>query len=242
MPKISEAIILCGGFGTRLKSIISDRPKPMAEIAGKPFMAWLIDSLVQQGIRHIVLCTGYKSEVIENSIKLWQDKVQISISKEESPLGTGGAVKLALTRLKSSHFLVLNGDSYTPFQLKLLSKLHFSKQAIASLWLCCVQDASRYGTVKCDACGLVQNFMEKSNTHTPACVNAGIYILQKDIFNHYSQRSFSLETTVFPNLIGKSFYAISSERPFIDIGTPESYQMANEFIDTHHLRNRVIHD
>ncbi|MCM8530828.1 MAG: nucleotidyltransferase family protein [Lentisphaeraceae bacterium] len=231
MHKITEAIILCGGLGTRLQTIIKDQPKPMANIGGKPFLSWIIERLIAQGIQHIILSTGFKSNIIEKALSLWENQVKISISKEDHALGTGGAIKLALPLLKTHTFLALNGDSFTPFSIKSLSELHFTQNSDTTLWLCQVEDASRYGTVSVNKQGRILNFLEKQEISQTASINAGIYILTKQVFQPFKDEIFSLEKDLFPTLIKKKFYGIETTTPFIDIGTPESYSKAHNFMN-----------
>jgi D-glycero-alpha-D-manno-heptose 1-phosphate guanylyltransferase len=130
-----DAVILAGGKGTRLKSVVSDRPKPMAEVAGRPFLEWQLLYLRSLGIKRVILCTGYKGESVENHFDTRVEMgMEIMYSREDSPLGTGGAIRKALTLVRTDPFLVLNGDSFCPFDLKVLLGTLKGKTQIA-MWL-----------------------------------------------------------------------------------------------------------
>jgi len=231
-PERLEAMILVGGKGTRLRSVVSDRPKPMADVAGRPFVGWLLSSLRSQGIRRIVLCTGYLGELIEEYLgdgRAWD--MDLEYSRDPFPLGTGGAVRHALPRMRGRRFLVLNGDSYCRFDLSLLTSVHERRNARATLWLVKAPDCRRYGSVVLDADGKVQSFVEKASASAPGWVNAGVYLIDRDAIEPVANDCpFSLEADVFPALIGKGLYAVAAAGSHLDIGTPESYAAAQEFL------------
>jgi NDP-sugar pyrophosphorylase family protein len=231
MINVREALILCGGKGTRLQSVVRDRPKPMADVSGRPFLSWIIDNLVSHGIQQVILLTGYKSVFIEEWVKIWQDKVSISISKEKEPLGTGGAVKQALPLITADDFFVFNGDSYAPFDLTVMAEQHLLRKADATILLCQKTDAKRYGSVKVDKDQKIVKFEEKNEESDSGFISAGVYILKKSMFEDIQAKTFSLEDDVFSKITSKKFYGVNSRAPFIDIGTPESYRNASEFID-----------
>ena len=231
--RIKEALILCGGLGTRLRSVVNDRPKTMADIEGRPFMERIIVLLVKQGISHIVLCTGYKSEDIAKRIENWgsQYNVKFTISQEEKPLGTGGAIKLALPYINENNFIVVNGDTFCRFDVNELLQVHSKKNANATLLLSYVDGASRFGQVQSDEHGCITEFKEKSGVNKSAYVNTGVYLLNRECFSSYNAAdSWSLEKNFFPGLIGKGLVAVKTTEQFLDIGTPASYAYASEFL------------
>ena len=226
-----DAIILVGGKGTRLQSVVNDRPKPMAEVAGRPFVEWLLLGLRAQGVRRTVFCTGYMSEVIEAHFRdgrQWD--MDVVYSRDPVPLGTAGAVRCALSQVCSDRFLVMNGDSYCPVDVRRLEDAHITYGACATLWLMRVDDCSRYGSVEIGMDGVVRAFQEKSPNKRSGLINAGIYLLAREVVEAIPQgRAVSLETEFFPQLIGHGLYAVVGEGPFLDIGTPEAYAMAERF-------------
>lgn len=228
---IHEALILVGGKGTRLQSVITDRPKPMAEVAGRPFVEWLILRLKSQGIQRILLCTSYLSEVIEMYFgdgRQWE--LAIDYSREPGLLGTAGAVRHAVSKIQSERFLVLNGDSYCNMDLDRLAKMHATGGASATLWLAKVSDSSRYGAVEIGMDGAVQSFCEKQTAKSPGLINAGIYLLERTVVEAIPTGGvFALERDVFPPLIGHGLYAVAGDEIFLDIGTPASYAAAEQF-------------
>ena len=232
---ISEAIILCGGAGTRLRSIVNDRPKPMAEVLGKPFLELLIEYLQSQGIKHIFLSTGYQSSYIEEWVNSCAFNVGIRISKENSPLGTGGAVKKATKFIKSSSFLVLNGDSFTAFSISEMLDCHIKNNANITIGVNKVPDIQRYGQVTFDQNNNVTSFQEKGANNGTGYINAGVYIFKSSIIETFQNESFSLEKEFFPHFLSNKFFCVPSESPFIDIGTPESYQHAPKFLESLNL-------
>ena len=231
-PSALEAVVLAGGLGTRLRPVVNDRPKAMALVAGRPFLEWLIEDLRRQGIRRLVLCTGYMSESIEDhfgSGSAWG--VEIVYSRESVPLGTGGAVKLALPKLLSSRFLVLNGDSFCDFNVRELDQVHSEYNAAVTLWLVTVEDSERFGAITVDPNRAITEFLEKAASRKSGLINAGVYLLERRIFEPQTEGSaFSLERDVFPQFVGHGLYGVVGAGPFIDIGTPESYEMADLFV------------
>jgi NDP-sugar pyrophosphorylase family protein len=227
-----DAIILAGGRGTRLQSIVNDRPKPMADVAGRPFLEILIDILVAQGIRRIILCTGYKSHSIEdhfNDGSKWG--IEILYSRESSPLGTAGAVRNALDLVRSDPFLALNGDSYCPWNAVELLHAHASRHSAATLWLVPNDDCGRFGSVLVHPDGRVLAFLEKESRRVSGLINAGIYCLDREVVRKIpAEKQLSMETDVFPFLVGHGLYAVIGNGPFVDIGTPESFEKAQSLL------------
>ena len=207
----------------------------MAEVLGKPFLELLIDYIHSQGIKHIVLCTGYQSSYIEEWLNSSAFNVGISISKENSPLGTGGAVKKAAKLIKSSSFLVLNGDSFTAFSLSDMFNCHIKNNANITMRVSNVTDIERYGQVTFDKNNNVISFQEKGANNGTGYINAGVYIFKTSIIETFQNECFSLEKEFFPHFLSNKFLCVPSESPFIDIGTPESYQHAPKFLENLNL-------
>jgi len=224
-----DIVILCGGEGKRLRSITGDRPKSMAEIGGKPFLELLIDYFYNFGGKRFVLCTGYKSKFIEDYFQGRYCDRDIRIAKEDTPLDTGGAVLNALTLIQSDSFMLLNGDSFCRIIPSDLIESHLSKDALATVALTKVENVKRYGLVKLDREGRIIEFSEKSVSAGSGWINAGIYLMRKEVFSCFDkeQTIFSIEYDLLPKLIGKGLFGLKVNDPFfIDIGTPESFQKA----------------
>lgn len=220
-----QAIVLAGGFGTRLRGIVDDVPKPLAPVAGRPFLAWLLDRLAASRIRRCVLATGYLSEVIEQRIGTHWQGMEIAYSVESEPLGTGGAIALAAHRLQGEGAHVLNGDTwleYDPFALEAAARAAAAPMAIA---LAQVEDVARYGAVDI-ACGCVAAFREKGEAG-PGWINAGCYFLSAEALAALPDGAFSFEHAVLqPRTAHGEVAAFTATCSFIDIGVPEDYRRA----------------
>ncbi|ECP7274968.1 nucleotidyltransferase family protein [Campylobacter jejuni] len=213
-----QAIILCGGLGTRLKSVIKNIPKPMAPINDKPFLEFILEYLKKQGVKEIILAVSYKYEVIQEYFKDEFLGIKIKYSIEKEPLGTGGAIKEALKFIKNETY-VLNGDTLFNIDLTKL-KLNESKIYLA---LKQMNDFDRYGTVNVDEQGFVISFEEKV-FKKQGLINGGIYLLKKDIFNDFTlQEKFSFEEFLQENYEKLKAKAEIFDNYFIDIGVPEDY-------------------
>lgn len=231
---MKEAIILAGGFGTRLQSVVSNVPKPMAPVAGKPYLVYLIQYLKSFEVKHIVLSVGYLAEVIESYFQNEFDEIKISYSKEATPLGTGGGIKLALEKCTSENIVILNGDSFFDVNLDKLFLLHQTKKATASLGVRNVENVGRYGEVLLNEASEIIKFSEKSDKQESGLINGGVYILRKDALDSFQVNTkFSLEIDFFQKQAGsQSLYAKEFDAYFIDIGIPSEFERANkEFID-----------
>ena len=229
----TKAVLLVGGLGTRLRSVVASRPKPLASIGDRPFLELLIRQLHYQGIRHLVLCTGYLAHEIQKELGnggAWD--VAIEYSKEPSPMGTGGAVKFAEPLLRGlSDFLVMNGDSFMEIDFQELIHFHRKSGGIATMAVLRMKNEMRYGTVQVTAGGRVSGFTEKSGDDPTGFVNGGIYVFNRTIFRHIPEEPISLERDVFPRLIDHGVYAAEQKGVFIDIGTPEDYARAQVLCD-----------
>ncbi|MEW6111346.1 MAG: nucleotidyltransferase family protein [Thermodesulfobacteriota bacterium] len=233
------AMILAGGLGTRLRSVLSDRPKPMALVRGVPFLDILIDSLANKGVRRFAILTGYLGHMIEEHLRdKYGSELDIAFSQENEPLGTGGAVKLA-AHLATEPSLLVNGDTFFDADLEQLSRFHKEKRGQATLSLVKVQDPGRYGSVEVDQEGRVTGFREKdASSGGPGLVNAGVSMLTRQfILDLPATGHFSMEKDIFPNLGAKGeLFGLCQDRAFFDIGTPESYEAFQSFMASGELR------
>lgn len=223
-----DAIILAGGKGTRLSSVVADRPKPMAEVEGRPFIEWLIRQVRAQGVTRIILSTGHMADAFEAYFGRGRRLgMEIAYSHEHEPLGTAGAMRLALPHVCSDDVLVMNGDSFCGFTLNDMLAAHRASKARATLLLTAAPSTDRYGAVVVDDAGSVQAFREKEAGMGAGLISAGVYLLSREVISSIPEgRQVSIERDVFPSLIGRGLYAYVAEGPFIDIGTPESYREA----------------
>ncbi|HET8925039.1 MAG TPA: nucleotidyltransferase family protein [Candidatus Acidoferrum sp.] len=229
----TKAVLLVGGMGTRLRSVVATMPKPLASVGDRPFLELLVRQLRHQGIRRLVLCTGYLAQEIEN--KFGDGRTQdltIEYSRESHPMGTAGAVKLAQPLLCAvTDFLVMNGDSFMEIDFQQLVQFHRKSRGIASMAVVRMRNEMRYGTVQMSAEGRVNGFAEKSADGANGLVNAGIYVFNRRIFEHIPEGPVSLERDVFPKILNQGLYASEQHGVFIDIGTPEDYALAQKLCE-----------
>lgn len=218
-------IVLAGGFGTRLRSLVKDIPKPLAPAAGKPFIIYLIENWVQQGVRDFIFLLHFKSDLIV-SILLDLEKdgnfsdIKINIIIEKKPLGTGGSIYNAVNTLNiKESFLVANADTWLSSGISQLNS-----SSCNTIGAVKVNDCSRYGALDIKNTH-IQNFLEKDKSSEPGLINAGLYHLSPDIFLGLPLLSnFSIESKVFPLLVKKkALKAEILDVDFIDIGIPEDY-------------------
>jgi NDP-sugar pyrophosphorylase family protein len=236
-PELSAipALLLVGGQGTRLQAVVSDRPKPMAEVDGRPFLGFLLDWLAEAGIREVILCTGYMAEQLEAQLGERHGPLRLRYSRERSPLGTGGALRAALPLLGAPGdcpcVLVLNGDSFFGVPLADLQRFHVARGARATLALAAVPDTARYGRVEEEPeRGQITSFVEKGAAGGPGAINGGVYLLDPALLAALpAERAVSLEREAFPAWLGGPFYGFAADAPFLDIGTPETYAAAPAF-------------
>jgi len=223
----ARAFVLCGGAGIRLRPVLTDRPKSMALIGGTPFLELLLERLRYQGIGDVILGTGYMAEKIESYFGSGNKlAMRVRYSREHEPLGTGGALKLA-EPLLSDPVLVLNGDSYVDWSLVLMLERFTAKDAARVVVLQAVADVTRYGSVAVDEDGRVTQFVEKGALVGPGLINAGVYLLRKQIVRELPVgTAISLEREVFPRLLDRRVYGLVCTGLFIDIGIPDDLKRA----------------
>jgi len=227
-----KAIILAGGKGTRLKSVVDDLPKPMAPVGGKPFLEYIVTALAAQGLREIILSVGYRKDIIRSHFEAgsrWG--VNIVYSEEDTPLGTGGSVRQALMMSGESHSLILNGDTFNQLDFEEMERHHLSRDCLATIGLIHENDAGRYGTVRFNEGFDITEFCEKS-PHESGYINCGAYIMDKAIVDYMPSGHFSLENDLFPGLIAHGMSGFISHGFFIDIGIPSTYRYIS---DHYHL-------
>jgi D-glycero-alpha-D-manno-heptose 1-phosphate guanylyltransferase len=226
---LKEAIILAGGFGTRLQAVVSDVPKPMAPINNEPFLNYVFDYLLHYKIEHVVLSTGYLADKISDYYKNEYRGIKISYTKEETPLGTGGGIRLAMTKCYTSDVLVLNGDSFFDVNITDHFNNHISKQADCSLALRKVFNASRYGTILLGIGNAIETFKEKNNIEQTGLINGGVYILNRKLYLSKTNEAvpFSIEKDFYESRINElHIFGFEYDGYFIDIGIPEDYNKA----------------
>jgi len=220
----TDALILCGGLGKRLRPQIGEAQKTMADISGRPFLELQTAYLKDQGVRRVILCTGYQADEVERYFAGNKAGMKIEFSREKVPLGTGGAVKNAAGLITSDPFVVLNGDSLCRLPYQRLLSFHAEHKADVSIAVAKVKDGRDYGTIRVDETGRITAFTEKAKKSEKSdgiFVNAGVYCFNKNVLNTMPAGTFSLEEDLFPTLAGKACYGFSVENGFLDIGTPE---------------------
>lgn len=228
-----ECIILAGGFGTRLQSVVSDVPKCMAPIGGQPFLHYLLRSLEQAGFAHVIFSLGYKHEIIKTWLAGYPTGMKISCVVEKEPLGTGGAVKLASQLATGEHVFIVNGDTYFQVNYDKMNKFHTSSQAEATLALRKMHDFDRYGSVETDpATQRITRFREKQFCRE-GYINGGVYIVRKEALQQLPDRC-SLEKEYFEARVTTAvFNGFCEDGYFIDIGIPEDYARFQKEFEKH---------
>lgn len=227
--------ILAGGLGTRLRPVLNRAPKAMALIDGKPFLHYLLGWLESQGVRHVVLCTGFLGDQIGHYFGDRFGTVSLTYSHETQPLGTAGAIRNCIQKIHCDELLVLNGDTFCNANLNDFLYWHRLAKAKASILLVRMNDVRRYGSVKMDPDGSIVQFYEKMESSGGGYISAGNYLLPRIIFENLPEnQSLSMEYDILPGLIGKGLFGYKTAAPFIDIGTPESYLEAQRFFKQEH--------
>lgn len=231
-----QAVVLCGGLGTRLQGVLPKVPKALAPVAGRPFLDYLFARLAAASISNIVLCTGHGREAIEE--EYGNDahcELSILYSTEYRPLGTAGALKNAEQAIRSNPFLLLNGDSLLDIDYEQLINAHRISGAIATVALTMAEDPNRYGRVVLSSNREIEKFEEKSGSlseENSAWVNAGVYALDRYILQEIPRTTgtLSFERDVLPKLVGRGLFGLPCGGFFIDIGVPEAYERAQKEI------------
>lgn len=227
-----EAIILAGGFGTRLQSLVNNVPKPMASINGKPFLSYILAYLKYFKYEKIIFSTGHLAHKISSFYGSNYENIKLEYCEEKTPLGTGGGVKASLNFTTTQNILVVNGDSFFDIDLNDFELFHKKNNSNFSIALRKVDNADRYGTIEMNK-ELISQFKEKDSLNAPGIINAGTYLVNRDFFleNCNKTNNFSLEKDFLENHVEKfPFYGYLAKGYFIDIGIPEDFNRAqNEF-------------
>ncbi len=228
---ITECIILAGGLGTRLRSVVFDLPKCMAPVAGEPFLAYVIEYFRKQGIENFIFAVGYKSEVIEKYLHNEFSTVNYQLSMEQEPLGTGGALKQACSRATQKNVLVLNGDTFFAIDVNKLTSFHIMRGADCTLSLKPMENFDRYGVVELNEDYSIKTFKEKQ-FYDAGMINGGVYALHVDKFlkeslpEIFSFEDYLEKKTSATDDTKKKMYGVVQDKYFIDIGIPEDYERA----------------
>jgi D-glycero-alpha-D-manno-heptose 1-phosphate guanylyltransferase len=230
----TDVLILCGGLGKRLRSVVRDKPKPLAEIDKRAFLDLLIDCIAGYGFKRFILCTGYMGAAIAEHYGKPSEGVEILFSQEGHALGTAGAVKNAEPLIRSNPFLVANGDSFCKVNLSEFLNFHQKNSASLSMVVTRSQNSKDFGTITLSDSQEIVLFEEKKAGTKEAFINAGIYLMDKNILSLIpSDRKYSLEVDLFPQHTGRGFYGYVVTSELIDIGTPERYKQAVNFFSRH---------
>ncbi len=230
---IKQAIILAGGLGTRLRSVVSDVPKCMALVNGKPFLHYLIQLLEKKGIDEFIFSLGYLNELIERYLQENYPTLSYSVSLETEPLGTGGAIRLACTKMSEQNVLVCNGDTFYEIDVDVLDKFHIEKNAECTLCLKPMENFDRYGVVELNTDQSVKSFKEK-DYYKKGLINGGVYVLNVSRFlknelpEKFSFEKEYLEKNVHSDKSKSRLFGLIQDAYFIDIGIPEDYNKAQK--------------
>lgn len=224
---VEEAIVLAGGLGTRLRPVVRDVPKPLAPVAGRPFLAYLLKKLRRVGLGRVILATGYGGEQIEAAFGRACEGLVLAYSREAVPLGTGGALWQALARCRGDRVFVLNGDTYFDLDLAAMREAPACDVLVA---VRPVAERARFGSVRLEGRRIAA--FEEKGTAGPGLVNAGTYLVRRDLAGRLPRPApFSFERDVLERGLERlSIEAYPSDAPFIDIGTPEDFARAQELL------------
>jgi D-glycero-alpha-D-manno-heptose 1-phosphate guanylyltransferase len=229
---LETVIILAGGLGTRLKSVLPDMPKCLAPINNKPFIGQLIKFLKNQGVNRFVFSLGFKSELVIRYLDEEFGDLNICYSVEKEQLGTGGAIKLALSKVSEDEVLIINGDTFFNNDLDLFYKFHQKNGSKFTMAVTQVENNNRFGSVVLDDESVIVAFSEKSE-NSSLLINAGQYIINREyFFNSKLEDKFSIELDYFQNNdIEKTIYGYEYLSDFIDIGIPDDLIRAQTFFN-----------
>jgi D-glycero-alpha-D-manno-heptose 1-phosphate guanylyltransferase len=226
-----EAIVLAGGFGTRLQQVVADVPKPMAPICGRPFLEILLESLAKKGFSRVVLSLGFMAEKVSGYFGSRFENLELAYVVEDAPLGTGGATRLATSFCSRDHVFVFNGDTYLDLEVESLEQQwQATKHPIVVARQ--VSDTTRYGRLVVNG-GRITSLVEKGIAG-PGLINAGCYVLATDALARFApNQPFSIETDyLVPEVARATVGVFVTEGMFIDIGVPEDYARAQTLLAT----------
>ena len=229
-----EAIVLVGGLGTRLRGVVDDRPKPMAAVRGRPFLAFVLDRMVESGFTRAVLAAGYRHEALRAHFGDDYRGLELVYSIEDAPLGTGGAIRLACERVTARDVFVVNGDTYLEVDYRAMLRAHVGAGASLTIAVCRVADASRYGALEM-AGDRVTGFEEKSRSG-PGWINGGTYVLARPVLGRLpGDGAFSFEAFLDREVADLRPRGFPCSGAFIDIGTPDDYARAEALLPAYPL-------
>lgn len=227
-----EAIILAGGVGSRLRPVVPEKPKPLAPVAGRPFIEWVLENLARNGFSQVVLSVGYRHDAIQAALGSSFSGIAIRYAVEREPLGTGGAIRFAADACTDQDVFVLNGDTYAEFDFPAMYEFHCTGRSRLTIGIADVLDSNRFGRVLTDG-ERVAGFTEKGSTG-PGQINAGVYVMRRGLLDcHSLPKAFSFEQEILVKRRGElepRWYR--ARGPFIDIGVPEDYARAQNFFAT----------
>jgi len=225
-----DVLLLCGGLGTRLRSTIGENQKVAANIADRPFLAFQLERLAQYGLRHAVLAAGFGAEQIRDAISEYHYGMEVELSVEPKPLGTGGAIKFARGMAKGKKWIIMNGDCFSEVDIPEMIRFHDDKDALVTLAVAARDDAQDYGTIALADDGRITAFREKDTERTTGFVSVGLYCFEDRAFDLMPpQESFSVETDYFPTILDHPVYGFRHPGTFLDIGTPQRFAEAQAF-------------
>ena len=233
-----EVVILAGGLGTRLRPIISDVPKPMAPVGGRPFLEYLLDLWITEGVGRFILAVGYKHESVMEHFGFSYHGVPIDYSIEPEPVGTGGGLFLALERVRTEKpFFIVNGDTFFPVDTSSALMFHQKKESKFTMALKEMLTNERYGTVRLNEDCRIERFCPPGEGESPYLINGGVYLANPDFLREHRQTwnghsPVSSESFLFPKWIeeGEPIFGFQDSGEFIDIGIPEDYKRCHEIL------------
>ena len=226
------AVVLCGGLGTRLREVLPNRPKVLAEINGVPFIYYLLRKIEKTGCRNVILCTGHLAEQVESLLGNKFGELTIVYSKESNPMGTGGALRNAEQYITTNYALVMNGDSFVECDFRDYYYWHIKVGAKISMIVKETLDTSRYGSLSLSVEDRITKFQEKvcNYEREENFINAGVYLMDHRIFQDIPKKlPVALEKEVFPNIFSNGVFGYRIDGYIIDIGTPESLVEARAY-------------
>jgi len=237
-----DVVILAGGFGTRVAEVLDGKPKLLAPIGGKPYLDFVLKWLVSFGARRIILALGHLAQEIEDySNANFKGRLEVICAIEPRPLGTAGALAFASVHIKSPLALVMNGDSFVDADLCKLIHRHNSFAGEATILCTEVANAGRYGSIKITEDGYVELFREKAETRSSGIINAGVYVVGGHMVERVRKiQHGSLEKDVFQKLPVGALNTFSGNFKFLDIGTREDYERAQDFFQPFFRRLRGV--
>ena len=221
-----DVVILCGGLGTRLRSVVGDRPKPMADIGGKPFVRLLVEHIASYGLDRFILSVGYKAGMIGDYFRAGNLPVKVEIAVESEPMGTAGGLRNSRALIRADTALVLNGDSFCRVDYAAMIEAHLDRNACATIAVVPTENAAEFGSIRAAKDGRITAFEEKKGGGG-GLINAGVYVFRKTAIDAMPSRiPLSLEKDVFPGLTSGILLSFPVSGPLYDIGTPAGYARA----------------